>query len=588
MINIKKISYKKLVGLLSISFCFTLIYLLSQNYCYAEKYSKITTVLSTGEMLFTKNCSSCHAIKYETMGPPLGGITKLLSNKELVQFIKNPSKVIATGNARANNLMTRYKIVMPSFDYLTEEQIKAILSYINNETIKYNLKPFNTKFSSPLNANKHLVDPVKPSDLKIELEDYVKIPVIVPHVSRKGIATLRAHPSNNGALLVSDQMGVIYYVHDKKVSEFLDIRKIFKDFIVEPGIGSGLGSFAFHPDFLKNGLFYTTHTETYNKKSAINTVPFPDNVGVGLQWVLTEWKVNDVNDTVFTGVNREVFRLNTPTTAHGMQDINFVPNIEKGNQNYGMLYLGIGDGGSNNIKRPEFADHKKSLLGTIIRIDPLGRNSINKNYGIPSDNPFVSNTDPKVQKEIWAYGFRNPHRMCWDTESNIMLVADIGEANIEEVNIVKKGKNYGWSVLEGNYAINTKVDLKTVSKSNNVILNQYESPFGKYDHLDGKAISGGYVYKGPIKEIKNKYIFGDIVTGRLFYMNISKGLTDPAIYDLRIIANNKEMKLLELAKVKNANLRIGTNDFNGDLFIMTKDDGMIRKLSKAYYKKPLK
>ncbi len=582
-------SFKKLIGsFLIMTVCLCIIYLLFNKYSSVEKYSKDLSSVSSGETLFIQNCMSCHDIKAETMGPPLGGITKLLTKEELFQFIKYPSEVIASGNKRANNLLSRYKIMMPSYQHLNDEQLFDVLSYINNETQKHNIEPFKTNFINALNSKKHLVDSIEQSNLRIELENYVKIPRTKNHANRKGIATLRVHPLKHEDLLVSDQMGIIYYVHEKQPSEFLNIRETFEDFIVEPGIGSGLGSFTIHPDYLNNGLFYTTHTESYKEKSAINTVPYPDSVGVGLQWVLTEWEMESVKSRIFKGSKREVFRLNTPTTAHGIQDINFAPNLQKGHHDYGMLYLGIGDGGSNNLKRPELADNQKSLLGSIIRIDPLGRNSMNKNYGIPQDNPFVDNQDSEVHQEIWAYGFRNPHRMCWDTDADIMIVADIGEANIEEVNIVKKGKHYGWSVLEGNYAINTKIDLKTVFDSNEILSSKYEFPFGKYDHLDGRAISGGYVYKGPLDNLKNKYIFGDIVTARLFYMNISSQLKDNTIYHLKIIADEKEIDLSTYAKSERSNLRIGYNDYTGDLFIMTKDDGMIRKVSKAYFQEASK
>ncbi len=579
-----KASFKIISGIsILLGICCCIVHLWFSENHFSKTYSKVSYNINSGEKLFIKNCASCHAITEETMGPPLGGITKLLSKEEVVQFIKNPSEVIALGNQRANYLLSRYKTIMPSYEHLNDEQILDILSYIDYETSKNNIEPFKTNFKNALLSKKRLVDSVKNSKLKIELEDYVKIPRTKNIVNRKGIATLRANPSNNGDFLVSDQMGIIYYIHEKQVSKFLDIRKIFKDFIVEPGIGSGLGSFAIHPDFLNNAIFYTTHTESYKEKLAINTVPFPVPVGVALQWVLTEWKMDNVNSHTFSGSKREVFRLNTPTTAHGIQDINFVPNLEKDHTDYGMLFLGIGDGGSNNIKRPELADNKNSLLGTIIRIDPLGRNSNNKCYGIPQDNPFIDYKDTEVQKEIWAYGFRNPHRMCWDVDNYIVLVADIGEANIEEINIVKKGKHYGWSIFEGNYFINTKIDLKTVFDPNKNILAKYEAPFGQYDHLDGRAISGGYVYKGALNDLKNKYIFGDIVTGRLFYMNISKELKDSSIYDLRIIDNKNDVDLLSLSKSERADLIIGYNDYNGDLFIMTKGDGMIRKVSKVYY-----
>jgi glucose/arabinose dehydrogenase len=126
--------------------------------------------------------------------------------------------------------------------------------------------------------------------------------------------------------------------------------------------------------------------------------------------------------------------------------------LHRGDPEYGLLYIGYGDGGANNIKHPELCHHLRSFLGTVMRIDPAGNNSKNGQYGIPSDNPFVNETDPLTVREIYAYGFRNPHRLTWDpSNNNRLMVTDIGEANIEELNIIEKGGDYGWPNREGQF-----------------------------------------------------------------------------------------------------------------------------------------
>ncbi len=250
-----------------------------------------------------------------------------------------------------------------------------------------------------------------------------------------------------------------------------------------------------------------------------------------------------------------------------------------------MLFMGIGDGGSNNIKRPDLVHNKQSLLGTVIRINPLGKNSAKGHYGIPPDNPFANDPNPAIRKEIWAYGFRNPHRMAWDMNHKTrMFVADIGESNIEEINVVEKGGDYGWPVREGNYGIATKIDLKKVYQLKQEERSLYHAPFAVYDHTDGNAISGGYVYQGRLKALQNKYVFGDIVKGKLFYVNIDKSLSDSSIYELFITANNQLTDLKQLDNTKRVHLRIGYDDFAKELFIMTKT-GKIRKVTNAYIKK---
>jgi len=274
----------------------------------------------------------------------------------------------------------------------------------------------------------------------IELEDFAQLPRLKDTPADKGTATIRTDPNNQGNLFVSDQMGIIYRIQQKRPQVYLDIRDKIKNFIFQPGIGTGLGSFDFHPSFSKNGLLYTTHAENYTGIRALNDGFWQDSIGVGLQWVITEWKMVNPQADQFEGTHREILRINTPTTAHGMQDIAFEPGLPPNHKDFGLLFIGIGDGGSNNIKLPELCHSQRSFLGTIIRINPIGNNSTNGQYGIPQDNPFVQNADPAVKKEIYAFGFRNPHRMAWDEKNNHrMLIADIGEANVEEINVVQKG-----------------------------------------------------------------------------------------------------------------------------------------------------
>jgi len=177
---------------------------------------------------------------------------------------------------------------------------------------------------------------------------------------------------------------------------------------------------------------------------------------------------------------------------------------------------GLKDGDSTISKHPELPHNLHSLLGTIIRINPLGINSPNGKYGIPADNPFYSNPDPRVQKEIWAYGFRKPHRLAWwDSPRGMKIVkVEVGENAVEEINLVEKGQDYGWNVREGDYA----VSYNNMATPNPVPAGEagaYVAPFAQYDRTDGNAISGGYVYEGLLKTLQDKYVFSDIIRGRL-------------------------------------------------------------------------
>lgn len=552
-----------------------------------KRYSHDTSDIINGEKLFVSHCSSCHSLELEGIGPKLGGITALIEKQKLIEFVRNPSLVVEAGNLRANFLKERYKTVMPSFDFLEPSDISNILSYINHESERRGLKPLLIDTTKQFTKGDRVVAPIVHSGLVIELEDFIEVPLAKDRFHNKGLATVRAHPSGDGTLFISDQMGVIYKVENEKATPYLDVRGRIKEFIFEPGIATGLGSFDLHPNLLENGLIYTTHAEHYNGKAAINDKDFANSFGVSLQWVLDEWSSTNVNAESFEGTRREVLRINTPTTAHGFQDIGFAP-VDKDDSDYGQLYIGIGDGGSINLKKPELSHSIRSILGTIIRIDPRGTNSQTGTYGISSDNPFITHSDPTVKREIWAYGFRNPHRFSWDmTHEKRMIVADIGESNVEEINIAQKGKDHGWSVIEGTFGIDIKTDPKTVYSVSKDFLAAYNLPFGQFDHMDGKAISGGFVYKGSIEELKDKYVFGDIVTGRLFYMNINQSLSDSTIYDLTIINNGKKSSIQEMSNIKRAHMRIGYDQYAGNLFVMTKEDGMVRRVTKAYYQNDL-
>ncbi|GAB4025254.1 PQQ-dependent sugar dehydrogenase [Spirosoma gilvum] len=528
-----------------------------------------------GSALFKTHCVSCHALNQDGIGPRLGGITRLLSEKELIAFVKNPLKTIESGNSRAVSLSKRYKMIMPAFDFLKDDELKSIVAYIADETQKQAIQPLEVSNNTG-GAVARLIAPVAKSNLTIELEEFVTIPPSSDKMPRTRIATMRPHPSGDRTQYVSDQRGLIYRIVGRDVSTFLDARSQIENFINEPGLGTGLGSFAFHPDYLSNGLIYSTHTESFKGKRA--DYEYSDSVEVALQWVVSEWHMDDVKSPVFTGKRRELLRVNVPTGAHGVQDIGFNPEAPKGSPEYGKLYIGIGDGGSTISKHPELCHKLTSLLGTLIRIDPLGRNSKNGQYGIPADNPFVVANDASVYQEIYAYGFRNPHRQAW--YNGQLFCTDVGESNFEEVNVIQKGGDYGWNVREGNYGISSK-DLKNVYPAPGVKSDKFIKPFLQYDHIDGNAISGGYVYDGPIEALKHKYVFGDIARGRVFFATIDKNLTDHSVHELTIVQDGKATTLAELTGSKRVDLRINYNRLTKEMYIMTKSDGKIRRIKRA-------
>lgn len=552
----------------------------------AAEYSTNKQIITEGAGLFTTHCASCHMLENDAIGPKLGGVTSVLSHSALHAFIQSPAEVVASGNKRAVALLDKYKAVMPGFDQLDSTQIDSILAYIHKVSTDKNLKPLRVSSSSNNGAPLQLVPKVEQSNLVIELEDFAIIPQLPGRPAYKGITFMRADPREAGTYFVNDLMGILYRLENGTPRVFLDVREHFPLFVYEPGVATGLGSFAFHPEFSQNGIFYTTHSEVRHGSKAINADDIPADVppheSPALEWTLTEWKMAKVSASKFKGTHRELLRFVTPTTAHGAQEINFSPVTDPTDPDYAKLYISCGDGGSINLKRPEMAGHPHAILGSIMRIDPAGSNGMGGQYGIPADNPFANSKDPLVQKEIWAYGFRNPHRFSWDfTHGKRMIAIDIGEANIEEVNVIVAGGSYGWGKagLEGTMSIDPVKDPTVVTPASAQAQALHVSPHGQYDHTDGQAITGGFVYQGPIKALQNKYIFGDIVNGRLFFMHMGKELTDKTLYELLVQKDGALTTIKAMSQVERAHLRLAYDKRGGDLFILTKDDGRIRRVS---------
>ncbi len=555
----------------------------------AGMYSHDPAVKERGKALFAQQCLACHTLTGEGFGPPLGGVTTALPESRLADWIRDPAKLISAGDARANALLRRYKLAMPPFAHLSPDDVCAILAYIDAESAAQGLRPFTVDLSAPPPAAPRLAAPVKKTNLIVELEDYAKIPLLPGRTAYKGITLLRPDPREAGALFVDELMGILYRVKDRQPAVFLDVRTVFPDFMSEPGVASGLGSFALHPDFVHNGIFYTTHSEPRRGQPVVNATDIPPDLPhfetPPIEWVLTEWRLGDPAATVFAGTHREVLRFATPTPGHGAKEIAFAPVTDPADPDYGKLYLGLGDGGSINLKRHDLAGHPRTFLAAILRIDPAGTNAANGQYGIPPDNPFAQSTDPAVRKEIWAYGFRNAHRLSWDFSHGRHLIAvDIGESNFEEVNLVERGGAYGWGVghLEGLAHIDATIDPKVVQPATAEQLASYVAPFAVYDHQDGQAITGGYVYHGPLALLRDKYVFGDIVNGRLFYLDLHAGFTDHTIYELNVALDGVLASVKAIGKLERAHLRLGYDGRTGDLFVLTKSDGMIRRVVKAY------
>lgn len=547
--------------------CLNVLFVTSAT-CYAnedlDKQNK--SALAEGKALFFYNCVACHSFKQDGIGPHLAGITKQVSSEWLKDFIKHPKGIIDSGDARAVALHERFKSYMPGFPHLTAPEMKALVAYLRTFENTAPVIPVedNEKLNNPIAAS------IQPSGLSVNLELVFQIPASSTKTPATRITKLAPHP-NTGNIFVLDLNGILYEVVNGSPAPYLNLAKEFPHFIKTPGLATGFGSFAFHPNFESNGLLYTTHTEP--KGSASADFSYDNDIPVTLQWVLVEWQTKTPQSKLFQGANRELLRIDMVVQYHGIQNIDFNPIAKPGSADYGKLYLGIGDGGAVERGFQALVGSNQSPWGSILRIDPAGSNSANGHYGIPDDNPFSN--------EIYAYGFRNPHRFSW-TSTAKMIAVSIGHQNIESIYVVEPGLDFGWPAREGGFEIRPEGNMSNVYPlPNNDKQYYYTYPFAQYDHDEGNAICGGYLYEGKaIKALQGMYVFGDIVNGRVFYVDgkLLRNGTSAPIKELQLRVNGKATSLRDLTKSDRAELRLGIDQL-GEIYIYSKNDGKVYRLT---------
>lgn len=325
----------------------------------------------------------------------------------------------------------------------------------------------------------------------------------------------------SGRLFITDQRGKIYILHDGAIQPvpFLDLSA--KLVTERAGFDErGLLGLAFHPDYASDGA--TGEGRFYVFYSA----PSPDAPGpaanpVDCRSAISEYRVSATDPNVADPLSERVLlTFNKPQFNHNGGQLAFGPTD-------GMLYFTTGDGGGSNDNDPGHsggsaakpsgglgnAQDLTKILGKMLRIDPLGTNGPGGQYGIPADNPFVLADVPGVdeRKEIYAYGLRNAWRFSFDSGgSHRLFLADVGQGNFEEINLITAGGNYGWRRFEG-FA---DFDATTPAAG------PFIAPVAAYAHPNtanpgtlqkiGISVTGGYVYRGgEIPELQGKYVFGD-------------------------------------------------------------------------------
>ena len=311
-------------------------------------------------------------------------------------------------------------------------------------------------------------------------------------------------------LFLLQQSGVIRILSNGELlpAPFIDISNR-----IVSGGEQGLLSLDFSPNFSTNNRVYLFYTDRNGNAVLSRFIAQGNSLDPDSEEIL--------------------LTVNQPFANHNGGRIEFGPD--------GMLYLGLGDGGSGGDPQGN-SQNPQTLLGKLIRLDVENPTS---GFSIPPDNPFVN--DPNTRSEIWALGLRNPWRIAFDQVTGDLYIADVGQAEIEEVNFQSVtstgGENYGWNIMEGTTCFNSDT-----CNSNGLTL-----PIAEYDHSEGCSITGGQVYRGSnYPDLVGRYLYGDFCTGR--------------IWSARNVQNNWQVEVLR--ETGNGMLTFG-EDESGNIYMST-------------------
>ncbi|MDP6582005.1 MAG: PQQ-dependent sugar dehydrogenase, partial [Vicinamibacterales bacterium] len=289
---------------------------------------------------------------------------------------------------------------------------------------------------------------------------------------------------------------------------------------------------------------------------------------------------------------RILLEIEQPFRNHNGGYIAFNPLASPADSDFGMLYVGLADGGSGGDPM-DLAQDLGKVFGKILRIQPLGTNSRNGRYGIPADNPYASVGGDDTLAEIFASGLRNPQGLAWDRANGNMFVTDIGQNIIEELSLVTAGADLGWNSWEGSYRFISRraVDLNDPRSEPGVTY-----PVAEYGQLDPilqrqSAAGGVVVYRDDaIPQLEGRVLFADFPQGEIFHLtadDLPEGGQDE-IRRVLLRAGGSTRTLLQVVSEKRreqgrepavrVDLRFGTGP-DGRVFLMNKHDGVIREVA---------
>jgi hypothetical protein len=468
-------------------------------------------------------------------------------------------------------------------------------------------------------------EPVTNHGLAVQIRELVRLPSsgeLDPASARGPVGWARVsyvRDLPDGRRFANDSRGFLYLLDGSgEPSVYANVREAFPNMGFR-GLESGFIGFAFHPGFADNGLFYTTHIE-----QASGNPRAPDFIPPGFAIadvtshdVITEWRASNPRAATFMGTRRELLRVAhvVENPYHAIGHVEFDPTSEPSDPDYGLLYIGSTDfgfsnGGGPNASNPGQTQRLDTLVGTILRIDPRspaqsrGTKGVG-DYTVPAINRYAADGDAGTFGEIFAHGFRNPHRLSWDRTDGTMFAMDIGMSHIEEVNIVREGENYGWMRREGYFDNGVNISGGTLDDvyalPADILDGSREDgftyPVAVYDHDEGVAITNGFAYRGSIPALRGKFVFGDIQRGRLFAADVAAleaaddGVprTVAPVEEIQLYVDDPatgrrlDVTLWELIEqalgrsVERADLHLSESR-DGEIFVTSRQDGWIRML----------
>ena len=604
--------------------------------------------LAVGKKAYDTNCSACHGDMAQ--GAVKAGIAISIIAE---QGGKQPSDLTdeqwETGSTDGEIYTVIKKGIPPTMmagweGRISDTEIWSIVNYLRALAAK----------TPVIVAPTVAADPTPRRTL--QLIDYVQMPITADSAgdnTRAQLArvnVLRDEPGGR-RFFVNDHNGPLYIL-DKQTKQFttylnfngFDGRPgLFQRFTFQRNLATGIVNVVFDPDYVRNGVFYTIHMEDptlvsppepkqgvvsgldlsgYRTTPSVFSPSLP-GVVINRESVIIEWTDRNIANATFEGTARELLRMQLASPIHPLGEMTFNPAARRGDPDWRVMYIGVGDTGSGEQKdmrrlNPQRLD---TLQGKILRIVPDLREhsatstvSENGRYRIPNDNPFGSVEG--ARKEIWAVGLRNPHRLVWDVDpaqpgTPRLLAFNIGLASWETVFIIKKGANCGYPLREGPQAM-TPAGMTPVPAEDTIPLQVTDTivrgtikptyPVIAYPHtsIGGDAIANGYFYRGRrIPALKGKLLFGDITTGRVWYAEredvlraddgspttlaplheVDAGLR--RLTEETFLARGGRGDTLPGAAAVSGKGRVDmrfAEDSEGELYILTKSDGMIRQV----------